>query len=100
GPRPIARRHRSRIAPVRGCDQGSRAACGSPQDETGVSVLPCRPYPPDAISHAWRRHGGCSVRSRRMELLLWTYLAVVVAYRAAELRHGGSRSAVRIRYRG
>jgi hypothetical protein len=34
-----------------------------------------------------------------MELLVWTYLAVVVAYGAAELRHG-RRPAARIRYRG
>ncbi len=34
-----------------------------------------------------------------MELLLWTYLAVVVAYGAAELRHG-PRPVARIRYRG
>jgi hypothetical protein len=35
-----------------------------------------------------------------MELLLWTYLAVVVAYGAAELRHGAPRPVARIRYRG
>jgi hypothetical protein len=35
-----------------------------------------------------------------MELLLWTYLAVVVAYGAAELRHAGLRPVARIRYRG
>jgi hypothetical protein len=35
-----------------------------------------------------------------MELFLWTYLAVVVAYGAAELRHSGPRPVARIRYRG
>jgi hypothetical protein len=35
-----------------------------------------------------------------MELILWTYLAVVLAYGAAELRLGGQRPVARIRYRG